>query len=235
MKKLIRGIVEFRKNRSPDYQEIFARLALGQRPDALFIGCSDSRVAPNVFASTNPGDLFVIRNVGNLISPCEDHGHSGGDESEAAALEFSIHNLAVSDVIVCGHSECGAMHALIRGRDRLSAPHLRNWLRNGEPSLAALKAGKAPDPALSPVNQLSQLNVLSQIENLKSYPIVRERMERRELELHGWWFDIAHAEVHAYDPFSHRFVAIDEAYMKSQLEEEEPDAAGSGSAARRLG
>lgn len=233
MKKLVRGIVDFRKKIRPGYQEIFARLALGQRPDALFIGCSDSRVAPNVFASTNPGDLFVIRNVGNLISPCEDHGHSSGDESEAAALEFSLQNLGVSDIIVCGHSECGAMQALTQGRERLSAPHLRNWLRHGDASLAALTAGKALDPALSPVNQLSQINVLQQLEHLKSYPIVRERVERKQLSLHGWWFDIAHAEVHAHDPATGRFRPIDESYAKELLSND-PQATGIPSG-RRMG
>src|SRR5436189_4919786 len=106
MKKLIRGIVEFRKKVRPGYRETFSRLALGQSPDALLIACSDSRVAPNVFASTEPGDLFVIRNVGNIIAPCGDGGLAIGDESEAAAIEFSTFALNVSDMIVCGHSEC---------------------------------------------------------------------------------------------------------------------------------
>src|SRR3984885_10816693 len=120
MKKLVNGIVEFRKNLLPEYRQKFAKLAVEQKPDALFICCSDSRVAPNVFASTNPGDLFVIRNVGNIIPPCAgSDGHSVADESEAAAIEFAIKNLNVSDIIVCGHSECGAMQALIKGREKI--------------------------------------------------------------------------------------------------------------------
>src|SRR5271167_874721 len=114
MKKLVKGILDFRKNVRPGYQKTFAQLALGQSPDALFVACSDSRVAPNVFASTDPGDLFVIRNVGNLIPACGgDHGRSLSDESEAAAIEFALSNLEVANVIICGHSECGAMHALL--------------------------------------------------------------------------------------------------------------------------
>src|SRR4051812_40742074 len=109
MKKLIGGILEYRKRLNPELRETFARLALGQAPNALYIGCSDSRVSVNVFASTEPGDLFVIRNVGNLIPPCGPDGVSSADESEAAAVEFAILNLQVTDVIVCGHSECGAM------------------------------------------------------------------------------------------------------------------------------
>src|ERR1700737_3168510 len=104
MKKLIQGIVDFRQNLSEESRSLFAQLALGQKPDALFIACSDSRVAPNVFASTNPGDLFVLRNVGNLIPPAS----SSQDCSASAVIEFSIFSLNVSDIIVCGHSECGA-------------------------------------------------------------------------------------------------------------------------------
>src|SRR5436190_3831044 len=112
MKKLIQGIVEFRQNVRPDYRDRFARLALGQAPDTLFIACSDSRVVPNLFASADPGDLFVIRNVGNLVAPAGSDGISPSDASGAAAIEFSLINLAVTDIVVCGHSECGAMHAL---------------------------------------------------------------------------------------------------------------------------
>src|SRR5712691_7179979 len=116
MKKLIQGIIDFRKHRIADYREKFSKLALGQSPDTLFIACSDSRVVPNLFASADPGDLFVIRNVGNIIAPADREGRSQSDESEAAAMEFSIEKLNVTDIIVCGHSECGAMQAIIAGR-----------------------------------------------------------------------------------------------------------------------
>src|ERR1700684_476586 len=117
MRKLVKGIVEFRQKRLPSYREKFARLALGQSPDTLFIACSDSRVVPNLFASSDPGDLFVIRNVGNLIPICGEEGHSHSDESEAAAIEFALLNLPVAEIIVCGHSECGAMHSLAHGHE----------------------------------------------------------------------------------------------------------------------
>src|SRR5438067_7318172 len=113
MKKLIRGIVEFRKNVRSGYRETFAHLALGQAPDALLIACSDSRVVPNLFASANPGDLFVIRNVGNFVPPAGGDGGSWNDGSEAAGIEFALSKLPVTDIIVCGHSECGAMQALL--------------------------------------------------------------------------------------------------------------------------
>lgn len=214
MKKLIDGIVEFRRTVQEDYREAFGRLATGQSPDTLFIACSDSRVVPNTFASTNPGDLFVMRNVGNLVPPCGKHGVSISDESEAAALEYSILSLKVSDIIVCGHSECAAMRALVNDRKTVEAPNLKNWLRHGDAAIDRLRAGFSPDKSLTEHNQLSQLNVLLQIENIMSYPMVKERLEAGTLAIHGWWFDIARADVYAYVEHSKRFLLIDEECAK---------------------
>jgi carbonic anhydrase len=211
VKKLIRGIVQFRKNVRDGYQEAFGRLALGQSPDTLFIACSDSRVVPNTFASTDPGDLFVHRNVGNLIPPCGgNHGLSVNDLSEAAAVEFSVLLLAVSSIVVCGHSECGAMKAILAGRESLDLPNLRDWLQHGEPALKNLQSGKSLSPELTPANQLSQLNVLSQMEHVKSYPAVQKRIQEGKLQVHGWWFDIAKADVYAFEEEMNQFVLIDE-------------------------
>jgi carbonic anhydrase len=210
MKKLIRGIVEFRKNVQSDYRERFAHLALDQTPDTLFIACSDSRVVPNTFASADPGDLFVIRNVGNLIAPADHTGVSTSDESEGAAIEFALEKLQVTDIIVCGHSDCGAMQALLQGRGAVAPVHLKSWLRYGEDALEKLKKGGSPDPSLARHNQLSQLNVLSQIEHLKTYPPVQTRLRAGHLRLHSWWFDLTHADVYTYDTNKQRFILIDE-------------------------
>jgi carbonic anhydrase len=211
MRKLIQGIVEFRQKVQEGYRQSFGRLAQGnQTPDTLFIACSDSRVVPNTFASTNPGDLFVLRNVGNLIPPCDQYGISVSDEAEAAAIEFSILSLNVLDIIICGHSECGAMHALMNDRSKVQLPNLKSWLRHGDEALERLKAGLMLDASLAPHNQLSQLNVLLQIEHVKSYPVVRKRIDEGTLNVHGWWFDIAHADVYSYEDSENRFVLIDE-------------------------
>ncbi|MCB0350619.1 MAG: carbonic anhydrase [Bdellovibrionales bacterium] len=211
MKKLIEGIVEFRTKVQKDYREAFGRLAVGQSPDTLFIACSDSRVVPNTFASTNPGDLFVVRNVGNLIPPCGSNGVSSSDKSEAAAIEFSVLTLSISDIVVCGHSECGAMRALVNNRNKVTAPNLKSWLRHGDAGLKQLQAGTTLDSSLSEHNQLSQLNVLVQIEHIKSYPEVKKRIEEGTLSIHAWWFDIAHADVYAYEEEQNKFVLIDQA------------------------
>ena len=218
MKKLIRGIVQFRRHVRPDYREAFARLALGQAPDALLIACSDSRVVPNLFASADPGDLFVVRNVGNLVAPAGDDGQTEGDRSEAAAIEFALAHLPVTDIIVCGHSECGAMQALLKGRETVSPVHLRAWLRHADGALRQLQ-GTATEAALARHNQLSQLNVLTQIENLKSYPMVQQRVNTGKLRLHGWWFELRNAEVYAYEESLGRFVVIDEAVAERLLQQ----------------
>lgn len=209
MRKLINGIIEFHRQRRPDYVEKFAKLALGQAPDTLFIACSDSRVVPNLFASTEPGDLFVIRNIGNIVSPCGPGGLSASDESEGAALEFAVKVLGVTDVIVCGHSECAAMNALVKGRESVREPHLRSWLRHAQPALDRQRQGPA-DPGLEIHNQVSRLNTLVQLDHLRSYPFVREAEEQGRITLRAWWFDIRHADVYAWVPAQRRFILIDE-------------------------
>jgi carbonic anhydrase len=218
VKKLIQGIVEFRRKLRPDYRETFARLALGQSPDALFIACSDSRVVPNLFASTEPGDLFVVRNPGNLIAPCGPDGMSLSDESEAAAIEFTVLALGVSDVIVCGHSECGAMRLLLEGNQDLRTPHLHAWLRHAEGALRQVQCGARMKAELALHNHLSRLNVLGQLDHLRTYPVVHDRLKQGRLRLHAWWFDIAQAEVLSYDAESGCYRVIDDAEASRLLE-----------------
>jgi carbonic anhydrase len=215
MKNLIQGIVDFRNNITEEYRTLFAKLALGQKPDALFIACSDSRVVPNLFASTNPGDLFVLRNIGNLIPPASPDSK---EESTQAAIEFSVLSLNISNIIVCGHSECAAMKALVDGVDPLCKQHVSCWLKYGAESLRKVNAGSFSNPALSKHNQVSQVNVLQQMEHIASYPFVRERLERKELRVHGWWFDIAKADVYCYEPTLNQFVLIDQHEAKLILD-----------------
>lgn len=196
MEKLINGIVDFRTRVRPSVRETFARLALGQSPDCLFIACSDSRVVPNLFASTDPGDLFVVRNVGNLVPPA---ASAGRDRSTAAAVEFAIEGLAVHDIIVCGHSSCGAMSAILTGSATLGG-----WLEHGSEALEDLEKRPGFAPELAPVDRLSQLSVLRQVHHLRSHASVA----RSAVRLHAWWFDIAGAEVLAWDAAHERFVPL---------------------------
>lgn len=206
--------------RRPEYADTFSRLALGQKPDALCIACSDSRVVPNLFASTEPGDLFVIRNVGNLIPPVGADGRSHSDESEAAAIEFAVGTLGVRDIIVCGHSECGAMRAVESGVVPAGAPNLEAWLRHVRPAVERLRSSSQPivfDAGTAAHNRLSQLNALMQLEHLRTYPVIQAAMGAGRLRLHAWWFDIARADVLAWDEAARRFVVLDEARVQQML------------------
>lgn len=198
-------------------KDTFAKLALGQTPDTLLIACSDSRVAVNVFASTDPGDLFVIRNVGNMVPASNEVGLSHGDLSPVAALEYGVERLGVTSIIICGHSECGAIGALISGRGNVDVPHLRDWLMHAEEALDPSKFLFHATKPFPIQNRISQKNVLLQLEHLKSYPFVKKRIADGSLRIYGWWFDIAEAEVYIWDDQSTSFVLLDEIRAENLL------------------
>jgi carbonic anhydrase len=219
MKKLIRGLLDFQLNARPGYRDVFAKLANGQSPDCLFISCADSRVVPNLLVTTDPGDLFVVRNVGNMVPPSDAQGNSMGDQSEPAALEFSLRHLTVEDIVICGHSGCGAMKAVLAGGVGPETPNLAQWLTHGEAGLRTLKDGSPVGEGLPEHDRLSQLNVLQQLEHIKTYPMVQERLAAGTIRLHGWWFDIATAQVHVWRAAQGRFIAMDELVGEALLRE----------------
>jgi carbonic anhydrase len=202
VKKLLDGIRDFHQRVRPGYRERFAHLALGQSPDCLFVACSDSRVVPNLFASTDPGDLFVLRNVGNIVPPA---GATDGAVSPGAAVEFATMGLGVRDIVVCGHSSCGAMRAALTG-ELPPGEHLAAWLAFATPSLGRAEA--AVGVGLPPEDRLSQLNVLQQLDHLRTYAPVASREAAGTIRLHAWWFDLANAEVLAFDAAENSFLPI---------------------------
>lgn len=207
MKKLINGIIEFRQKSLQDYRAKFSKLASGQNPDTLFIACCDSRVVPNVFASSDPGDLFVVRNIGNIIPP---YGTQDlHDVSTAAAIEFSVLNLQVQDIVICGHSDCGAMRSFFDKAPDKDRQFFNTWLQFAVPAFESFSACPEVDQCGSKTNQLSKLNVLQQVAHLKTYPYVLERLNQGQLRIHGWWFDLATADVYHYDIASQAFVLIE--------------------------
>jgi carbonic anhydrase len=180
----------------------------------LFVACCDSRVVPNTFASSDPGDLFVLRNIGNII-PCSYHH----DISVAATIEFSLLSLGVQDIIVCGHSDCGAMQTLIENASisANSPSSLNLWLKYAASSYERFKNSALKNTGLSPCNLLSRINVLQQIDNLKTYPLVMERLQNKKLRIHGWWFDLATADVYYYNEKRAEFTLIDEKEQRNIL------------------
>lgn len=208
MQKLIEGIHKFRQDHLGKYQELFHRLSReGQNPHTLFITCSDSRILAELITQSQPGDLFVVKNVGNIVPPSS---VTGSTNSTAAAIEFAVETLGVSDVVVCGHSQCGAMTALLDGTEQQkSLPHLEKWLELAAPvkrlierDYSHIKDNQARTTAAA------EENVLLALENLHTYKSVSTRMAAGKLRLHGWFFQLATAEMHAYDPSIQQFQPI---------------------------
>jgi carbonic anhydrase len=200
MEKLISGIHRFRTQYWSDNRELFQRLATqGQSPDALFITCCDSRVDPTVFTQRQPGDLFIYRNIGNFVPPYLDGRLDG--TGVGAAIEYAVDHLHVRDIIVCGHSDCGAMNALYKDREVFAeSPHITDWLKHGDGTLAVMAdnyPGKSREERLAIT---SEENVLVQMENLRTYPVVQRAAREGRLFVHAWFFEIGTAEVYAYNP-----------------------------------
>lgn len=178
----------------------------GQQPKALFIGCADSRVVPNLITQTGPGELFVIRNVGNFVAPYkpdEDY------HSTAAGIEYAVTALEVSEIIICGHTHCGAIETLYKDIDEKPFIHTKKWLTLGEKakSLALLLLDKnAPKNKLLRLTE--KLSLISQIENLLTYPYVKEKVDNGTLYIHAWIYDIENGDIEYYDPDDYEFKSL---------------------------
>ena len=205
MRNLLLGLLEFREQSLSLYRDRFRELSDGQAPDTLFIACADSRLVPSLLASAEPGELFIMRNVGNLIPPAKDDGMSSGDLSEASAIEYAVSVLKVRNVVVCGHSNCGALGAVVAGSALDDAPNLKKWLDHARPALAMTRQQSGAKTDLPFHDKVSQSNVLLQLEHLSTYPAVGQGLTHRTLSLAGWWFDIATGEMQVYDPLTLSF------------------------------
>jgi len=194
--QLVEGLRRFRRDYFPLFHEHYQRLvAEGQRPSTLFLGCADSRVVPDLLTSALPGDLFVIRNVGSLIPPFEP---DAGFHGTSAGIEFATLVLGVKDIVVCGHSHCGAIRALFTP-PRADAPHIARWLELARPALVDV------EPTEANLRRTEMRAVVLQVERLMSYPMVRERVEAGDLCLHGWYYVIEEGQVLGLDAGSGEF------------------------------
>lgn len=173
----------------------YRKLAVGQFPEALFITCSDSRVIPALITGARPGEIFELRNAGNIVPPHDAYGAASG---EAATIEYALEVLGVQDIVVCGHSHCGAMGALKFGADLSGLPRVDAWLDYARPALEpALGETATPeDPAL---REVVQLNVRNQLDVLRAYPVARQQIESGRVRLHGWYYEIDTGKVHELD------------------------------------
>jgi carbonic anhydrase len=186
----------FRQEHFPRYERAYRRLAKGQQPGTLFIGCSDSRVLPHLLLDSEPGEVFMVRNVGNLVPPYE---HGGGFHGTSAAIEFAVLALGVRDIVVCGHSDCGAIRALYR-EPPAEARHMSRWLELAREAVLPVTENEEA------LRRVEQRSVVLQLEHLLTFPMVRSRVERGELFLHGWHYTIGTGEVRELDVASGEFL-----------------------------
>jgi carbonic anhydrase len=205
MQRLIQGIHQFRQDTFRPLQGLFEQLAKGQNPDTLFITCSDSRIDPNLLTQSKPGELFILRNAGNIVPP---HGAANG--GEAATIEFAVAGLGVRDIVVCGHTHCGAMKGLLEPEAVAALPAVGAWLRHAETTARIVRDNYTHLSDTPLLTATAQENVLVQLEHLRTLPSVASRLVKGDLKLHGWVYKIETGEVFAFDPQSGQFVPLAE-------------------------
>ncbi|MFF4653028.1 carbonic anhydrase [Streptomyces sp. NPDC001380] len=202
MNAMAQGFQRFSREVFPARAALFEELATTHRPTALFIGCSDARVVPELITQSDPGELFVIRTAGNLVPP-----YTRGPDGVAASIEYAVDVLGVADVVVCGHSACGAMTALASGGDLTALPAVTTWLHHADASMARTGAGGHP-AGPERVAALVKDNVLAQLANLRTHPSVAKALVQRKVTLHGWVYDIGSGSAETLDTETGRFTAL---------------------------
>jgi carbonic anhydrase len=206
MQRLIEGYIQFRSKVFPQHSQLFEQLSKGQQPLALFICCSDSRVMPEMMMQCEPGVIFPVRNAGNLI-PLPGENGSG----VAATVEYAVRVLKVADIIICGHSDCGAMKGLLQAEKLESLPIVKTWLENAGASSRWLTATLKDSKTMAFEKQLelvTEANVIAQMHNLHANPAVYESVRNGQLDVHGWMYDIASGHIRRFDGDKGSFVPL---------------------------
>lgn len=210
MRDIIAGFLRFQKEVFPARRELFKTLATGQTPKALFISCSDSRMVPELVTQREPGELFVIRNAGNIVPS---YGPEPGGVS--ATVEFAVSALNVSDIVICGHSDCGAMKAIATCACLDHMPAVRSWLHHAVDARLFRRMLKRLVDHARRVGMV-RANVVAQLNNLRTHPSVALAMAQNRLTLHGWVYDIENGSLDALDESTGNFVPLAE-HPSSQL------------------
>jgi carbonic anhydrase len=205
MQKLVQGIHHFQKKYFSSSRTLFERLAQGQNPETLFITCSDSRISTDLLTQSNPGDLFVLRNAGNIIP-----AYGGSSSGAVATVEFAVAGLGVKDIVVCGHSHCGAMKGLLNPEILRDMPAVAQWLSYAEATRRILKQNYQGLDDVAMLKAAVEENVLVQIENLRTHPSVAAKLAIGALQLHAWVYKIETGEVFMYDAEEGQYVPLTE-------------------------
>ena len=205
MEKLINGIHRFQADVFAPNRAFFRKLADGQSPQTMFITCSDSRMVPDLICQSDTGDLFVLRNAGNIVPPYAPGAPSG----EAATIEYAIRGLGVRDVIICGHTRCGAMQAVAEPQCTVAMPRVRQWLEHAQASQEIVCTCYSNLTGEARAKVLVQENVLTQLEHLRTHPAVAAALASGELKLHAWVYKMETGEVFAYHPENGQFALLE--------------------------
>jgi carbonic anhydrase len=206
MQQLIDGYTRFRSKVYPQYSKLFEKLSKVQQPQALFICCSDSRVMPEMMMQCDPGVLFSCRNAGNLIPPPSEVG-----SGVPATIEYAIRVLKVPDIVVCGHSDCGAMKGILKSESLESLPVVRGWLEHAGPSARWLTRMLKDTTSMSfeeTLEVVTEANVIVQMQNLRMHPAVDEAIRKKAVRLHGWVYNIGSGEILQFDAEQGRFLPL---------------------------
>jgi len=215
MNPLIDGVLRFKRLVYPDRATLFKSLARGQSPEVLFITCSDSRIDPTLITQSEPGDLFILRNAGNMVPPW-----GTGDTGSAAAIEYAVEVLGVKHVVVCGHAHCGAMAALIDPSAADSLPAVKEWLRVGESTRRVIRnnhEGSSPEQRL---RLAIEHNAVQQLDNLRTHPAVAARLAAGTLTLHAWVYDIGPGSILTWEATSGQFHAVIDGHVPDESTDE---------------
>lgn len=202
--RLLNGVRKFRRDVFPHRREVYEQvIEEGQEPDTLFITCADSRIDPELITQSGPGEIFVARNIGNLVPS---YGEMLG--SMSAVIEYAVSALEVDQVIICGHSDCGAMKGLLHPESLSKLPTVRHWLHNAQTALRVAEAlgPKADEPAF--LHHLIEQNVVQQINHLRTHPSVAGRIAQGNLAVYGWVYDIAAGKISTYNGVENRFEEV---------------------------
>ncbi len=206
MDHVISGVAKFQKEVFPKNKEIFEKLANGQSPEVLFITCADSRIDPNLVTQTGPGDLFICRNAGNIVPPHTTH--TGG---MTASIEFAVAALGVSHIIICGHSDCGAMKGALDPDSLDALPHVKEWLGHCRCATEVVKE-KHGELSADYLDEVTKENVLQQMQHIRTHPAVAAKLATKQVQLHGWLYDIESGDVLCYDDNTEEFKLLQEVY-----------------------
>lgn len=202
MKQIIDGFLKFQADVYPSQKKLFEQLATGQKPKALFVTCSDSRVVPELFTQQSPGDLFVIRNAGNIVPS---YGPEPGGVS--ASVEYAVSVLKISDIVICGHSNCGAMAAITSGQPLDKLPAVSQWLKHAD-SAKAIVCSQTHEVDRERADALVRQNVIAQLANIRTHPSVALALSQKALKLHGWVYDIEKGSIDALDGHTGNYVPL---------------------------